>query len=405
MSENAGDFSKAFDRINRTKMMANLIGVLEPYRWRALHNYYSISIVIIVDSKDKNVKFKIHVTIGVKQGGPLSPKLFIKHVNPMLKALKDAGCILAVESIIIGLLAYADDTLTVCETIEDVIKSVAIIESFCDKEDIILNGKKTVWMKLGEKPLIHPITKKRVPKPAENNERFVAGKALLNKVYDFKYLGYIVTSDNRNMAHVEKRKQVALMAKTELNKIDLKNALLDPEIKGMMIQTLVRSRLLYGLENCCISEDTIDKLQTFENNILKEYLGVPRQSYSTPLLDIVKVKPLKDALAIRRYSLLLQLITNELTTKVILSNIEHEHYTLVTECGYQNEDSMDPIAKRNKIASACLSSIKQIREANKNETLDAYTKAIDYLMRHNTADNRKLIKFMLHSKNKLRDMT
>ena len=62
----------------------------------------------------------------------------------------------------------------------------------------------------------------------------------------------------------------------ELDKLSLKNSYLQPEIKGLMIQALVRSRLLYGMETCHISEDAVDTLEKFENNIMKDYVNLPR---------------------------------------------------------------------------------------------------------------------------------
>jgi hypothetical protein len=330
------DFSKAFDRINRTKMMFNLIGKLNQFLWRALLNYYEVSVVIVVDENDNKKVRKIRVRIGVKQGGPLSPRLFTGHINKILKAIKISGHVMKIGEIQVGLMVYADDTATVRKTTDQVKLTIKIIENYCLVEDIKLNGKKCVWMKLGEKPIRHPISKKLCPRAMEQNEDFQVDNQALKKVCTFRYLGYLITSDGKQTEHYSMRKQAANLAKRELDKINLKNSLLDPKIKGLMIQTLVRSRLVYGLDNCFMNEDTIDKLEQFENNITKEYVGVARRSYSMPILESIKVMPLRDAFAIRKYSLLLQLVSNPLTTKLALSEVEHSCYTLITACGYTN---------------------------------------------------------------------
>ena len=46
------DFSKAFDKINRTIMLHKLLGKINPFIWRALHAYYSVSVVYIADPND-----------------------------------------------------------------------------------------------------------------------------------------------------------------------------------------------------------------------------------------------------------------------------------------------------------------------------------------------------------------
>ena len=206
------DFSKAFDKINRTKMMHGLQGKLNELLWRTIYLYYEISTVYIVGENGER-SIKIRVKVGVKQGGPASPVLFIIYANEMIILLKESGRVLKINNIVMGVLGYADDTECQCETAEDVWECIRIVEKFCAKYDIILNGLKTAWMKLGEKPLTHPISKKKVPRPAEANEHFMAGGVAVEKVYSFKYLGYITTSDDSNKDHIEKRKQVSNLAK------------------------------------------------------------------------------------------------------------------------------------------------------------------------------------------------
>lgn len=280
---------------------------------------------------------------------------------------------------------------------------IKIVEHFCQREDVILNGKKTAWMKLGEKPLVHPISKKKVPRPSLNDENFVANGVMVEKVYSFKYLGYMITSDDDNNTHINARINSVNMAKKELNKINLKNSWLDPEIKGCMVQSLCRSTLVYGMENANLCKSKIDRLITIESNIIKEYIGVARRSYTTPLIEVTKIKSLEDSLKIRRYSMLLQLLTNEVTSKLVLRDDEHNYSTTITECGYRNLSSDEYLTKRNKIASCCLDAISTIKYKYKNATQDIFTKAVEYLLKNHTPHNYKLLKFLLHSKNKIRD--
>ena len=323
----------------------------------------------------------------------------------MFIIIKRSGKTLTFLSIHLGVLGYADDTAVICETVNDAKEVIKIVEKFCEKEDIQLNGKKTVWMKLGENPLTHIITKKASPKPPNDDEIFVANGVAIEKVYEFKYLGYILTSNDKQQVHIDRRKQFAAMAKNDLNKIGLKNEYLRPEIKGQLIQEQVRSRLTYGLENCLMSENMVGKLESYENNIFKEYLGLSKSCYSTPILDIIKIKPLSHALAIRRYSFLRQIISNDLTNQILHSGIEHNLYTLVTQCGYENKTGDNPRERDNEISFNALCSIREIRKQHREKNMDNYTKAIEYLLNHNTRDNHKLLRFMLMAKNNIRGIT
>ena len=124
----------------------------------------------------------------------------------MFIIVKRSGHTLKLFQIDLGILGYADDTVTICLTVQKVRETIKLIEDFCKREDIELNGKKTVWLKLGEKPLSHPISKIRVPKNPEQDENLKVNGIQIAKVCEFKYLGYIITSDNNENIHIDKRK-------------------------------------------------------------------------------------------------------------------------------------------------------------------------------------------------------
>ena len=60
----------------------------------------------------------------------------------MIKDLKNSGEILEVASIKIEVFGYADDTECQRLTAEAVKRCIKLVENFCKREDILLNGKK-----------------------------------------------------------------------------------------------------------------------------------------------------------------------------------------------------------------------------------------------------------------------
>jgi hypothetical protein len=276
------------------------------------------------------------------------------------------------------------------------------VETFCHKNDILLNGKKSVWMKMGEKPLKHPITKVKVPRLETPNEIFYAAGTKMDKIYNFKFLGMHVTSDDDDNFHISKRKALAIMAAKELDKIGLKNSLLDPEMKGLMIQSLVRSKLSYGMENATITRSTLNGLETFENNMIKKYFNVSKKSYTKPLLEIANVKPFSDSIKIRKYSAIVQLLSNNLTGSVVLNNNDHIHGEIIKGLGVIANET-DKQKKRNGIVADCLKAINNINEAHKSKNKSNFTRMVEHLLRNNTPANQKLIQFVLHSKNGMRE--
>jgi hypothetical protein len=95
------DFSKAFDRVNRSKMMSLLIGKMDEQLWLSMYNYYGIAKIVIMAPNGEKSEPKVS-TVGVKQGGPLSPDFFIKIIDKMLKLIKLSHMTLKRDNIDIG---------------------------------------------------------------------------------------------------------------------------------------------------------------------------------------------------------------------------------------------------------------------------------------------------------------
>ena len=76
------DFSKAFDKVNRVLLWLTLYNKIGHTLTTSLLKYYSISkAYVLLDGEMSSI---FNTTIGVKQGGPLSPRLFaiyIENVN------------------------------------------------------------------------------------------------------------------------------------------------------------------------------------------------------------------------------------------------------------------------------------------------------------------------------------
>ena len=148
----------------------------------------------------------------------------------------------------------------------------------------------------------------------------------------------------------------------------------------------------------------IDKIATFEANIIKEYMGVASRSYTTPLLQAVNIKSFGRALSIRKFSMLLQLITNDLTCALVLQDEETNYSTTITESGYLSLASDNEQQRRNKIASCCINSIQRLKIEHKNQEKDILSQAIEYLLKNPSHKNQRILKYLIHSKNKMRDV-
>ena len=129
------DASKAFDKVNRDYLLSFLIGKVDPEIWRILRKYYNNSLACVQNGSETTDMFK--TTIGVKQGGPLFPKLFSIYVEAMIEEIISSKLIASINGVVIGLIMYADDLLLVTESI-DKMRSVLKI---CEQHGVKLEDK------------------------------------------------------------------------------------------------------------------------------------------------------------------------------------------------------------------------------------------------------------------------
>ena len=93
--------------------------------------------------------------MGVKQGEPLSPLLFILFINDMSEHLKDESVeVVSLEELQIFLLLFADDTVLFSYTVEGLQILLNKLSMYCEKWNVTVNVDKTVAVafKVGNRP-------------------------------------------------------------------------------------------------------------------------------------------------------------------------------------------------------------------------------------------------------------
>ena len=102
------DFSKAFDRVDRSLLIKILKGLsLDEFSVRAIETLYLDSKAVIEINGFLSASFKIHR--GVRQGCPLSAFLFIVFIKPLLQAIESTEAIEGFGLLCPKLVSYADD--------------------------------------------------------------------------------------------------------------------------------------------------------------------------------------------------------------------------------------------------------------------------------------------------------
>jgi hypothetical protein len=140
------DASKAFDRINYTKLFKLLIAKGMDIRLvRCLLFMYTNQTLRVKWNDVVSNEFK--ALNGVKQGGVLSPLLFNVYVDELICQLRksDIGC--HVGPYYCSVFGYADDFCIIANSITDLRNMIQICENFAQEYNVMFNGSKSQLIK------------------------------------------------------------------------------------------------------------------------------------------------------------------------------------------------------------------------------------------------------------------
>jgi hypothetical protein len=393
------DYSKAFDKINRNKMFNKLILKLKPHIWLFLWNYYSVAKVVIkID--ENNFSSPFEPTVGVKQGGNLSPSLFNCVIDELLRLLETENNSYKIasdetEEIVLGIVVYADDTNSIADNEEKAQKNLDIIEKYCDLYDIKINVKKTKWMWLGKKE--NNKESELVKKLRQLTEpRFHICKLDIERVHKFKFLGCEISSDGSNKAHISKRKSIAITAIAGLKELGIENPNMPPEMKGLLINSFLRSKLMYAMECSNLNKEEINELKKFEGNLIKKINNLSTHCKTRHVLYAMNLCPIELALIKRKLGFTIQLLMNELTSKIVLARKSEMIEEVIQYVGHawsqtpynKNAEKIKIIIKIKEKLKTIYNIEKTIKESNK-------TKAVQILLKKRTFENNDALHFIL----------
>lgn len=132
------DASKAFDKVNRVLLWLTLYEKVGRKLTASLVRYYSISKAYVFLSEKSEIFI---TTIGVKQGGPLSPRLFALYIEYVVTVLDNSGYGLKIGQMVINILLYADDIVLFANNKSEMQKMITIVETFGNGLEIKFNDE------------------------------------------------------------------------------------------------------------------------------------------------------------------------------------------------------------------------------------------------------------------------
>lgn len=371
------NFSKAFDKESRSKMLVSMIGLLGDLEWLALVSYYEISSVMVYLHKTDGNSESFVTEVGVKQGGPLSPTAFNKHIDAMIVEIGESGELLIINKTKGGCMIYADDTTAITDSPEKMQKKIAIIVEYCQKYDIIINEKKTQWMKLGD-PVRETAEGEPLVIPPNENERFVINGSPIEKVGRFKLLGVWIMSNGSKRVHIKKRIQAAYAPVPGLNELGLNDPKMDPKIIGTLISTYIRPRIMYGTETMELINQETQDLITCKAKIIKRAMKLSNNSYNTQIYEMLEISSLEWALKKRKITFLKQLMENKITSDIVIGRQAAMDYIFI-QLGIQDQGEMNSNEYKTHVINKCVQEINRINNMENKRELSTHTKVIKNL--------------------------
>jgi len=321
------DASKAFDKMNRIKLWKMMLSFCKPAVLRFLIQYYGNSYAYIDINGTKSEKFK--TSLGVKQGGCLSPLLYAIYVSDISDIVDRLNVGVKVGGQLVNILMYADDIALLTETKKDMKILLDAITDYGHDKEIKFNGTKTNLLIFNKKSC--KIGKKK--QKEEDEIQLKLDNEPIIEVNQAKYLGFHLSTDNLNLHHYNNRIENFTYKIMKLNKLDFDKDEMPSNTKSMLYKVHVRPVLFYGMDCLTLKQTHMDTLYTTEGNTIKLAHNLYTGIKSTELFIAMGMDTTYNVLKLNKLKLFLRLCRCSYTSELLQSIINENNF-------YQVKDSI-----------------------------------------------------------------
>jgi len=286
------DWRKCFDSINTDAMLAALQRFGIPSHFLGIiRSIYTGRIFQVNECGKASAKHR--QDSGICQGCPLSPFLFIIVMTVLMtdaQAMLSKGAAEAIQRGDLADLLYADDTLVLGVSAAHVGELAIAIEQVGSRYGMVLHWGKT----------------QAISVCSDDHIRRADGSPILG-TGSMEYLGALITSDGRADSELSRRIGVAAGDFRELRKL-WGHAAVTLKDKLHFFESLITSRLTYGLATLWLVTAQRRRLDGFYARCLRRILRIPSAFYSrvsnATVLKRAGATPLSQQLLVRQLALL-----------------------------------------------------------------------------------------------------
>ena len=254
---------------------------------------------------------------GLRQGENLSPILFSLYLNDLHDYFCEAGVLNGIEIpfnddlytyLKIFVLLYADDTVLLGDTENDLQNSLNLYQNYCDTCKLSVNAQKS-------KVIVFS-------KGRQRNYNFKYNQSTIETLNEYRYLGIIFSrSGTFSKSKQALAKQATWAMYSLLRKI--KKFLLPIDTQIELFEKTVKPILLYGCELWAFeSNEALEKVQL---KFLKHILKVKKSTPSSIIYGETGVFPLSVEIEARCISFWTKILSNK-HNSLLLSIYKYMHY-------------------------------------------------------------------------------
>lgn len=232
--------------------------------------------------KDNSQSTEFPINDGLRQGGVLSPTLFIIVMDDVMKEVKKK-----VKTTQIGYynltpteishLAFADDLMICAPTEKDLQNNLVIWEKALKNNNIRINTTKTKEMVFNNKN--------------NSTTNIKLNEEKIEQVNSFKYLGVHIQNDGNMETEINNRINKTIQIYHQMKNKFIGRKEVDNATKMIVYKTIYRPTLTYGAETWVLTKEQRSKIQATEMKFLRRVKGITR-------MDRIRNETVRDELNI-----------------------------------------------------------------------------------------------------------
>uniref|UniRef100_A0A8C6KR66 Reverse transcriptase domain-containing protein n=1 Tax=Nothobranchius furzeri TaxID=105023 RepID=A0A8C6KR66_NOTFU len=247
------DLEKAYDRVPR----GTLWGTLQEYGvggflLRVIQSLYQRSVSLVRIAGSMSDLFLVRV--GLRQGCPLSPVLFITFMHRISRHSRGVECVEFGGRRILSLL-FADDVVLLASSSSDLQVLLGRFAAECEAAGMRISTSKSETMVLDRKRVVCQLR---------------VGREVLPQVEEFKYLGVLFTSEGRRDQEIDRRIGSASAVMRTLSR----SVVVKRELSQKARLSIYRSIYVPILTYWVMTERTRSRIQTAEMSFLRRVAGL-----------------------------------------------------------------------------------------------------------------------------------